>query len=258
MSWYYAIYIGKNEPRNVMFSGLSWVKEALNNLGECYEMFRMDPSLFYKLHDELVSDFGLTSSINMTSMECLGLFLVICGHGWSNSVIKKDFKCSKETISRKFTDVLHCMVAMSKRYIQPNDPNFHEVHSRIANDQRMLLHFKDYIGAIDGSHINTDPPKKDFIRYIGRCGKPTQNVMEVVDFDLHFTYASIGQPCSMHDANVLYHALEADEELFPHPPTGTLQSYIAFSFILKFLWLINSMVTSYYRKILCCSCWLPK
>jgi hypothetical protein len=160
MPWYYATYIDKNEPRTVTFSGLAWVKEALNSRGECYEMFRMDPSLFYKLHDELVSDFGLTSSINMTSMECLRLFLVICGHDWSNSGIKKDFKSSKETISRKFTDVLHCMVAMLKRYIQPNDPNFHKVHSRIANDQRMFPHFEDCIEAIDGSHINANPPKK--------------------------------------------------------------------------------------------------
>jgi hypothetical protein len=106
----------------------------------------MDSSLFYKLHDELVTNFGLTSSINMTSMECLGLFLVICGHGWSNSGIKKDLKRSKE--------------AMSKRYIQLNDPNFREVHSRISNDQIMLPHFKDCIGAIDGSHINANPPKK--------------------------------------------------------------------------------------------------
>jgi hypothetical protein len=32
------------------------------------------------LHDELVRDFGLSSSIHMSSMESLGLFLVICGH----------------------------------------------------------------------------------------------------------------------------------------------------------------------------------
>jgi hypothetical protein len=46
--------------------------------------------------------------------------------------------------------------------------------------------------------------------------------MAVLDFDLCFTYASIGQPGSMHDTNILYHALEADEELFPHPPNGIL------------------------------------
>jgi hypothetical protein len=52
---------------------------------------------------------------------------------------------------------------------------------------------------------------------MGRSGKPTQNVMGVVDFDMHFIYASIGQPGPMHDTTVLYHALEADEDLFPHP-----------------------------------------
>jgi hypothetical protein len=56
--------------------------EALNIPGECYDMFKMDPSLFYKLYDELVSDFSLTSSINMSSMDSLGLFIVICGNGW--------------------------------------------------------------------------------------------------------------------------------------------------------------------------------
>ena len=98
--------------------------DALDDPKECYEVFRMTPRLFYKLHDELVSDFGLTSSIHMSSIESLGLFLVICGQGWSNRAIKKDFKHSSETISRKFTEVLHCMVAMSKKYIQPKDPNF--------------------------------------------------------------------------------------------------------------------------------------
>jgi hypothetical protein len=78
---------------------------------------------------------------------------------------KKDFKCFKETISRKFTDVLHCMVAMSKSYIQSKDPNFCNVHSRITNDQRMFPHFKDDIGAIDGSHINANPQKRLYYIY---------------------------------------------------------------------------------------------
>jgi hypothetical protein len=147
---------------------------------------------------------------------------VICGEDWFNSAIKKDFKHSSETISRKFTEVLHCMVQMSKKYIQPRDPNFRDVHSRITNDQRMWPHFKDCIGAIDGTHISATPPKKDFIRYIGRSGKATQNVMGVVDFDMRFIYASIGQPGSMHDTTVLYHALENDEDIFPHPPLGIL------------------------------------
>jgi hypothetical protein len=93
---------------------------------------------------------------------------------------------------------------MLKRYIV-KDPNFRTLYSIIANDSRIFLHFKDYIGAIDSSHINAIPTeKKHFIMYIERCCKPTQNVMVVVDFDMCFTYASIGQPSSMHDTNVLY------------------------------------------------------
>jgi hypothetical protein len=56
--------------------------------------------------------------------------------------------------------------------------------------------------------------------YVGRSGIPTQNVMVVVDFDMRFTYASIGQPCSMHDKSVLFHAIEHDTATFPHSPHG--------------------------------------
>jgi hypothetical protein len=57
---------------------------------------------------------------------------------------------------------------------------------------------------------------------MGRSGKATQNVLVIVDFDLRFTYASIGQPGSMHDTSVLFHALEHDRDLFPHPPSGKI------------------------------------
>lgn len=44
--------------------------------------------------------------------------------------------------------------------------------------------------------------------------------MAVCDFDMHFTYASIGQPGFMHDTSVLFHAIENDKATFPHPPKG--------------------------------------
>ncbi|KAM3208005.1 hypothetical protein ACQJBY_062975 [Aegilops geniculata] len=37
---------------------------------------------------------------------------------------------------------------------------------------------------------------------------------------MHFMYTSVGQPGSMHDTSVLYHAIEADKDTFPHPPKG--------------------------------------
>jgi hypothetical protein len=47
-------------------------------------------------------------------------------------------------------------------------------------------------------------------------------VLAIVDFDMRFTYASIRQPGSMHDTSVLFHALEHDRDLFPHPPSGKI------------------------------------
>jgi hypothetical protein len=56
----------------------------------------------------------------------------------------------------------------------------------------MWPHFKDCIGAIDGTHILATPPPQDYVRYIGRSRSATQNVMAMVDFDMCFTYACIG------------------------------------------------------------------
>lgn len=124
------------------------------------------------------------------------------------------------TISRKLEEVLLSVVSMCKDYICPKDPNFPRAHSRIKNDKRLWPHFKKCIGAIDGIHITSNSPREDYVRYIGRSKSPTQNVMAVVDFDMRFTYSSIGQPGSMHDTSVLYHVLDVDKDIFPHPPQG--------------------------------------
>jgi hypothetical protein len=117
---------------------------------------------------------------------------------------------------------MNCMVAMAATYIKPIDPNFSTTHPRIANDCRMMPHFKDCIGALDGTHILATPPLEDLIRYIGRSGKATQNILAIVDFDLRFTYAFIGHPGSMHDTSILFHALRHDHDTFSHPPRGML------------------------------------
>jgi hypothetical protein len=71
---------------------------------------------------------------------------------------------------------------------------------------------------LDDTHILATPSSEDLIRYIGRSGKATQNVLAIVDFDMRFTYASIGQLGSMHDTSVLFHAIRHDHDTFPHPP----------------------------------------
>lgn len=146
------------------------------------------------------------------------MFLVIYGHGWSNSAVQLTFKHSSETRSRKFGEVLDCIVASCEHYIKPIDPDFSTTYSRITCDLDDANILKI---ALEHSTVLTyqQVPPQDYIRYIGRSGKSTQNILAVVGFDLKFTYASIGQPGSMHDTGVLFHAIENDDK-FPNPPQG--------------------------------------
>jgi hypothetical protein len=217
---YYLTYLNKNEPRLPAQTGYAKVLEILQTPNGSHNMFRMQTAVFYSLHDLLERKYGLESTIHMSSIEALAMFLVVCGHGWSNGALQCIFNHSGETISRKFEEVLNCVVAMSEHYIRPIDPNFSTTHPRISDDRRMMPFFKNCIGALDGTHISCTPPSHDVIRYFGRSRKATQNVLAVVDFDLRFTYASIGQPGSMHDTSVLFHALTKDRDIFPHPPQG--------------------------------------
>ncbi|KAM3193779.1 hypothetical protein ACQJBY_070420 [Aegilops geniculata] len=215
---YCTSWIMKNEPRKSILTGFGWLQETIGTPGETFTMFRMKTRVFFELHDLLVKDYGLGYSPFVSSYESLAMFLWTLGGCESNRRTQNRFKHSPDTIHRKFHEVLHCVVRMSCHYLKPKDPNFHTVHQRILGDKRAYPHMKDCIGAIDGTHIRALIPEDKQIRYIGRTGAVTQNVMAICDFDMHFTYASIGQPGSMHDTSVLFHAMHADKATFPHPP----------------------------------------
>ena len=160
----------------------------------------------------------------MTTHEMLANFLFICSGCESNIRAQNKFKHSGETISRKFHEVLDCVVAMAEHYLRPTDPNFQRVHKRIRNDKKPYPHFKDCTGALDGTHIRVTLSPEEQVRYVDKTGIPTQNVLAVCHFDMRFTYVAAGQLGALHDTSVLYHALEADAEVFPHPPQGTILS----------------------------------
>jgi hypothetical protein len=60
------------------------------------------------------------------------------------------------------------------------------------------------------------------VKYIGKTGIPTQNVLAVCDFGMWFTYVSTGQAGSTHDTSVLHNAINVDEKFFPHPLQGNM------------------------------------
>ena len=95
-----------------------------------------------------------------------------------------------------------------------------------------FVHITNNISHYKSHTINENEPKADvsisslilLIIILGpgkigcslRSESATQNGLAICDFDMYFMYASTGQPYSMHDTSVLYHAVEADKDVFPH------------------------------------------
>ena len=200
-------------------TGIQWVEITLQNPTECYNMFRMRRSVFLHLHDTLVENYGFKASRGMCTKEALAMFLWACGAPQSFRQVKNKFTHSLETISRKFTEVLKCVMQLAFYIVRPTYPHFSSIHPKLQ-EARFWPHFKDCIGAIDGTHIPVTVPLHEQPKYIGRHGYASQNVMAVRDFDMRFIFVVTGWPGSVHDSRVLLDTLVTYKQQFPHPPEG--------------------------------------
>ncbi|XP_039157245.1 putative nuclease HARBI1 [Eucalyptus grandis] len=109
---------------------------------------------------------------------------------------------------------------MGKDLIQPTDPQYRKVPENIKKDRRFYPYFKDCIGAIDGTHIPAVVPAFDQIRFIGRKGTTTQNVLTICNFNMEFVYVWAGWKGQAHDTRIFYEAIGRHDAHFPHPPPG--------------------------------------
>ncbi|CAM0910117.1 unnamed protein product [Alopecurus aequalis] len=136
----------------------------------------------------------------------------------SNSQAADRFERSVSTVSNKFHHVLDCVDRMAGDYIRPNDPTFTEVHEKLQRP-RFWPHFKDAIGAIDGTHIPVVVAGKLKVQYTNRKGYTSQNMLAICDFDMRFTFAVAGWAGSVHDTRVWTDARPRFTN-YPHPPDG--------------------------------------
>ncbi|CAN6325257.1 unnamed protein product [Urochloa humidicola] len=217
--YYESTFMNKTKKLKTGLSGDEWVMKTLNDPTDCYDMFRMSRNLFFKLHDVLVSSYGLNSSKKMSSVESLALFLWVVGAPQSLRQGANRFERSIETISRKFEQVLDSVYRLSADVVKPIDPQFRNVHPRLRNP-RFSPHFDNCIGAMDGTHIPVIVPSSKLLQYVGRHGYSSQNVLAICDFDMRFTFAVAGWPGSAHDMRVFNDAINKYGDKFPHPPQG--------------------------------------
>jgi hypothetical protein len=146
-----------------------------------------------------------------------------CGAPQSIRQVKNKFKHSLETISRKFDEVLEALMRLAFHFIRPKDPQFGTIHHKLQ-EPRFWPHFRDCIGAIDGTHIPVTVPASELPKYIGRHGYSSQNVMAVCDFDMRFTFVVTDWSGSVHDTRVLLDTLLTYKDQFPKAPNGMKQS----------------------------------
>jgi hypothetical protein len=102
-------------------SGLEWVERKLQNRKSCYNMFRMTPTLFYRLHDLLVHKYGLGPSGKSSTIEALGMFLWMVGAPQSVRQAEDRFERSLGTIHNMFYKVLNCVRLLADDIIKPRD-----------------------------------------------------------------------------------------------------------------------------------------
>ncbi|WVZ87818.1 hypothetical protein U9M48_034394 [Paspalum notatum var. saurae] len=220
-SWWYYHYAclqpRRCPRRQRLYSGKEWVQHILAHENDCYDTFRMTKDQFVSLHELLVHKYGLRSTNNISSEECLTIFLHIVSGPHCNRSAAVTFGHSKSTVSLKFHHALRRLYNLGVDIIKPIDPTFATPHPKVSRGVYFPW-FENCIGALDGTHIRLQVSGDRNLNFIGRHKVPTFNVLAVVDLDCRFIFVCSGRPGSLHDYSVLRHTLVQYGYAFPHPP----------------------------------------
>jgi hypothetical protein len=118
-----------------------------------------------------------------------------------SSPSKTHFSHSLETVSRRFNDVLQCVNRLAAQNIKPKNPTFTVVHPKIR-EHISWPHFRNCIGAIDGTHIRVTVPSSEQVVHMNQHGYCSENVIVVCDFNMRFAFVVAGWPRSAHDTHI--------------------------------------------------------
>jgi hypothetical protein len=92
--YYSDTYMNKSSRIEPEETSHDWVMITLNNHKGCYKMFRMMRPVFYCLHETLVDNCVLKSTMGMSSIESLAIFLWTVGGPQFDSQVKNRFQRS--------------------------------------------------------------------------------------------------------------------------------------------------------------------
>ncbi|KAL7258076.1 hypothetical protein ACSBR1_004236 [Camellia fascicularis] len=169
----------------------------------------MGPQAFQALRHVLERDGGLKPTKRATVEEQVAKCVYILVHNVTNRNVSFFFRRSGEILSRHFHSFLRALISLEDRFLC--QPNGSEASPKILNNNRFHPYFKDCIGALDGTHVCVKVSSKDALRYRGRKGYPTQNVLAACSFDLKFTYVLPGWEGIAFDSRIIKNALTRED-----------------------------------------------
>ncbi|CAN1761512.1 hypothetical protein LINPERHAP1_LOCUS7928 [Linum perenne] len=120
---------------------------------------RVNPRFFRALCNLLVNVGGLTTSNNVGVDEMVVMFLFTIGHNAKNRILQLVFRRSGETIHRHLHKVLHAILKCNHNLLKQAQPI-----PENSNDSTWK-HFKNCLGALDGTHIKLRVRTEDQTRY---------------------------------------------------------------------------------------------
>ncbi|XP_022864729.1 uncharacterized protein LOC111384650 [Olea europaea var. sylvestris] len=193
---------------------------AMNENGKiCFQEFRMYPPMLRHFAHVLQDEYGLTSSQQVDIYEKVGMFLCILAHGKGYRQVTTIVNHSLQIVCVFFKEVLSAIVTLSEHVIRlaSNYNDGVEPHRLDLNKHPL---FQDCIGAIDETHVRAVLPRHERVKFIGRKEVLTQNVLDVCDFNLCFTFMLAGYTRNTHDARILARAIYSPKLNFPQPAPG--------------------------------------
>ncbi|TVU21934.1 hypothetical protein EJB05_31605, partial [Eragrostis curvula] len=188
----------EKRPRHTSsHTGRVLMEETLNgHEKDCCVAFRMEPAVFKAIATYHRTENLLRDTRGVRVEEQLGMFMFMLSHNSSYEDIQYEFKHIFDTIPK-----------LIYRFFRP--PVATEPHWKISKDPRFFPYFKNFIGAIDGTHVPITIAQAKQAPYRNRKGTLSQNVMLACDFDLNFTIIYSGWEGSSTEARVLRSALLA-------------------------------------------------
>ncbi|WZZ48902.1 hypothetical protein YC2023_049009 [Brassica napus] len=93
------------------------------------------------------------------------MFLETVGQDKKKRDIAARYQRSVDTVQRKLDDVLSAILKFVVDTLRPQEGEFGRVNHVLRNDDRYWPHFRDCIGALDGTHVPVRPPSQNAEAY---------------------------------------------------------------------------------------------